>query len=117
MLDGKTNINFKETKKTPNFGAIDAKVLKHQKVCERLNAIYNKKNHDYGDSFSRTFQDWGIACAGIRIEDKLNRFKSLIKNEALVEDETLADTLIDMANYCIMTYMELVDEVEEETVR
>jgi len=39
---------------------------------------------------------------------KFNRLKNLIKGEqALVTDETTEDTLLDMANYCIMLKMEL----------
>lgn len=92
----------------------DPKVLQHARVCLMLNALYEKKNADYGDSFSKTFADWGPVCAGIRLEDKLNRFKSLVTSgDQKVSDESITDTLIDMANYAIMTYMELVKENPE----
>ena len=90
-------------------------VKKHFEVCQMLNDTYKKKNHDYGNSFGKTFQDWGISSAGVRIEDKFNRFKSLAQGkETLVNDETIADTLLDMANYCIMTYMELSNTKTDE---
>jgi hypothetical protein len=38
----------------------------------------------------------------IRLEDKLQRFKRLIKAENRVKDESIRDTLIDLANYAIM---------------
>lgn len=49
-----------------------------------------------------------MAMPRIRLSDKLNRFKMLSKGkDALVNDESIRDTLIDLANYAIMTIMEL----------
>lgn len=43
----------------------------------------------------------------IRLEDKLNRLKTLAKSEQMVADETIVDTLNDFANYAVMGRMEL----------
>ena len=46
--------------------------------------------------------------ARIRLSDKLERFKTLSKsNQPLINDESMKDTLLDLANYAIMTYMEI----------
>lgn len=82
------------------------KVRHHADICEELNEIYARKNHDYGDSFGKGYAEYGIVMAVIRLEDKLNRLKSLIKAEALVKDESINDTLMDLANYAIMTVIE-----------
>ncbi len=79
----------------------------HHNVCEELTALYRKKNHDYGDSFHMTYVKWGLPMAAIRLGDKLQRFETLIKAEGEVKDESVRDTLIDLANYAIMTVMEL----------
>lgn len=76
-------------------------------ICAELSDLYSRKNQDYGNSFHKTFEEYGVTMAAIRLEDKLNRFKRLIKNEAAVEDESIVDTLKDLANYAIMTLMEL----------
>lgn len=81
--------------------------IMHHKICEELTALYRKKNHDYGDSFHITFQKWGLPMAAIRLGDKLLRFETLIKSESEVKDESIRDTLIDLANYAILTVMEL----------
>lgn len=88
---------------------MDQKVQWHKELCERLNKIYEQKNHDYGDSFHETFKEEGLAMARIRLSDKLNRFKTLSKNtsDQKVNDESMIDTLMDLANYAIMTVMEL----------
>lgn len=79
----------------------------HKVVCNELNKLYARKNHDYGNSFHASYAEDGLLMAKIRIGDKYNRFKSLIKSDQKVKDESIRDTLIDMANYCIMAVMEL----------
>lgn len=75
-------------------------------VTDKLLDIYRKKNHDYGDAFTESMDEFGPISAAIRMNDKLKRFKSLINNnDALVKDESIADTVLDLANYAIMTYM------------
>lgn len=87
---------------------IPENVARHLKVCEELNKLYEKKNNDYGDSFSGTFKEFGFTMSAIRLQDKLERFKRLSKgNEANVKDESIRDTLVDLANYAIMTVMEI----------
>lgn len=83
-----------------------SKADKHKDICQQLNAIYIAKNHDYGDSFGETYQKLGIISAVTRITDKVNRLQSLATKEAQV-DESLIDTLMDLANYAIMTLIEL----------
>lgn len=90
------------------------KVERHKDLCLSLNTLYEKKNHDYGDSFHTTFEEEGMAMARIRLSDKLNRFKSLSRqeNEQRVTDESIKDTLLDLANYAIMTVLEM-EEAEK----
>lgn len=88
------------------------KYEKHIKICEKLNEIYINKNHDYGDSFGETFRKLGIVSAVTRITDKTNRLQSLCKKEQKVNDESIRDTLMDLANYAIMTIIELDEEKE-----
>lgn len=83
-------------------------VARHRKIVMGLNELYAKKNADYGDSFHETFKEEGMAMARIRLSDKLNRFKSLTRgNSQQVNDESIRDTLLDLANYAIMTVIEL----------
>lgn len=84
------------------------KVNLHAEICNELNTIYNNKNNDYGDAFGRTFEKLGLISAVTRISDKYNRLESLATStEQKVKDESIEDTLMDMANYCIMTIIEL----------
>lgn len=83
------------------------KINMHFEICKRLNALYAQKNHDYGDSFSKSYAEYGMTMPCIRLEDKLNRLKALtMKGEQQVSDESIEDTLLDLANYAIMTVVE-----------
>lgn len=84
--------------------------LRHNNICGELHELYSKKNHDYGDSFHKGYEEFGLTMAAIRISDKVNRFKTLVKTKGQVNDESIRDTLLDAANYCIMTVMELDKE-------
>lgn len=87
----------------------------HEELCEELHDLYLKKNNDYGDSFHTSFLEEGIAMPRIRLGDKFNRFKELSKsNNQQVKDESIEDTLIDLANYAIMTVVELRAKREDE---
>ena len=79
---------------------------KFEAITKKMHSIFRKKNHDYGNSFEQSLNEEGLAASRIRMGDKWNRFKQLSKGaEAQVNDESLRDTLIDMANYAIMTVM------------
>ena len=56
---------------------MNEKVLRHKEICDGLNELYARKNHDYGDSFHTTFVEEGLAMARIRLGDKFSRFKTL----------------------------------------
>lgn len=92
------------------------KIEHHASICEEINKLYERKNHDYGDSFHQTFVEEGMAMARIRLADKFSRFKTLsLGEEQKVNDESIRDTLIDLANYAIMTIleMEVADDVAD----
>lgn len=95
-----------------------------QKITERLiNSVTDKikftlfkKNQDYGDSFHKRFKEYGMTSALIRIEDKVERLKHIIKNGIDVKDETIDDTLQDLAGYAILTLVERMKVNEEVKV-
>lgn len=82
-------------------------VEKHKEICNYLTNLYAKKNHDYGDSVHDTFLKYGLTSFLVRMEDKLNRARTLNMTDALVNDEKITDTLLDLANYAIISVIEL----------
>lgn len=80
-----------------------------QEIADDIVVLLTKKNNDYGNSFSRQFQEYGMASSLIRLDDKLSRLKSLTVdgNEQQVTDESVRDTITDIVGYGILTLMEL----------
>lgn len=77
-----------------------------ENITKEMLDLYLKKNADYGDSFSRSLDEDGLLVSKIRLNDKLSRFSKLITlndHGGQVKDETIEDTLIDLANYAVMT--------------
>lgn len=78
------------------------------KVLLEMLDTYKKKNADYGNSFTETIQEFGYIPAVARINDKLKRVKNMVKgNEMHIVEETFRDNLVDIANYCVLTIMEV----------
>lgn len=97
-FDDLTDDKVKEatTKIDPNYNEF-AKYTNH--LAETL----KEKNDAYGDSFTKSVDDFGKTVIAVRLSDKFNRICNLIKRDEDKEnDESLADTLLDMAGYSIL---------------
>jgi len=95
---------------TYKVSAIDTSMSKtdmHTAICNELNDTYRRKNADYGDSFTE-LRDRLPNAILYRTYDKYMRLETLLKgSQAQVKDESIEDTLLDMANYCIMEVIEM----------
>jgi hypothetical protein len=68
---------------------------------------YARKNADYGDSFHTSVQKYGLIAALTRMSDKWNRLENLMLHGNGQVNESITDTLIDLAAYALMTVMEI----------
>ena len=78
-----------------------------KKITTDMFDLWKRKNADYGSSVSDTYRDFGLVSFLVRMQDKMNRLKTLTKQESMVKDEKIEDTLIDLANYSILALIEL----------
>ena len=86
------------------------KIELHKQICGNMHNTYKAKNADYGDSFTKVRREYPEAIC-IRLMDKLERLKTLYKgNEQRVKDESIDDTLLDIANYAVMELLERKNE-------
>ena len=65
------------------------------------NNLFINKNRDYGNSF----EDFGFIGILIRLNDKINRLKTICKNKNTSIDEKVEDTINDLYNYCVIGLM------------
>ena len=105
---------------------MNEKVLRHKEICDGLNELYARKNHDYGDQLSYHFRRGRSRYVSYPFGgDKFSRFKTLSRlscndrDQQQVTDESIRDTLLDLANYAIMTVLEMdtPDEKSCDSVR
>lgn len=84
------------------------KLKRLKEIHQQEESLYSERNEKYGDSFAKTFQEYGEAVALIRLEDKLNRAKTLVSMGLKGSNgESLIDTLMDLSNYANMAIIEL----------
>lgn len=85
-------------------------------LCKYIMDLHNRKNTDYGNAFHELYKKFGaLNYVYPRLYEKLSRVESLLRNKkeaktsdcALVADEKISDTLLDIATYCIMTVEEM----------
>ena len=106
--------------KTKEEYANKDRVETHKIICNELNEIYKNKNQNYGNSYAKTRRVMGRKAFLVRMMDKMHRLENMILNkDPDLVGESIEDTILDMANYCIMERVESVftknqDYIEEE---
>ena len=85
-----------------------------KEITEQMAKTFVAKNKDYGNSFDKTIDEEGYVAFQVRALDKLHRFKSIICNQKQeVKDESVIDTLHDLANYCIMCSIKIESDMSD----
>lgn len=85
-------------------------ITQHREIIDYLHNLYIDKNHDYGNSVHDTYVKYGLTSFLVRLEDKMNRARTLSMKDQKVNDEKMEDTLLDLANYAILAVIELRQE-------
>lgn len=104
----------KENKTNDTFRAIGAEVAAWleakkpqyaEEIVEEIAKLHDKKNNDYGGAYYEMLNECGTAAGSGIIYNKSRRLANLIKDktEQMVNDESIEDTLLDLASYAIMT--------------
>lgn len=81
----------------------------YQYILNNLEETYKNKNNDYGNSVADTYEKFGDISFLVRITDKYNRLMTLCNPNApeqKVKDEKIDDTILDLANYCLLWLVE-----------
>lgn len=80
-------------------------------VLKEMDVIHTRKNADYGNNFHKMYEKYGFLTALLRLTDKMERLENIYeKGEIQVKNESVEDTLIDLANYAVMAVVELWNE-------
>ena len=100
----RTSINEDNEKKLKNVKVEDDPFMEeYERIVTDTMNLCKKKNKDYGSSVQDTFKKFGDVSYLVRITDKYNRICSLLENGKVeVKDESITDTIVDLANYCFL---------------
>lgn len=81
---------------------VTPKSMEHQ--YDHQLATFKRKNHDYGNSFEKSLDAFGLVAGIVRMSDKFERLVSLNdpSKDAQIASESLVDTLEDLSNYAAM---------------
>lgn len=83
---------------------VDENVETFANIVGEMTNLYAKKNHDYGNSFDEGCDKIGVGYPLGRLLDKMNRLIACMGKEAEMQvNESIEDTLIDLACYSVMT--------------
>ena len=76
-------------------------------LLKKMQDTHARKNSDYGDAAYKGYKKYGDYYFLVQLNNKLSRLESLTigNTKQQVMDESIDDTLMDMANYAIM-YLE-----------
>ena len=95
------NVSQDEDKKDPGD------YYRYSNILKRMDDTHTRKNNDYGDAAYQGYKKYGDYYFMVQLHNKLSRLESLtIGNKTQqVKEESIDDTLLDMANYAVM-YLE-----------
>ena len=83
---------------------VDDKVEMFSNIVTEMTELYAKKNHDYGNSFDEGCDKIGTGYSLGRLLDKMNRLIACMgKEDEMQVNESIEDTLTDLACYSVMT--------------
>ena len=83
---------------------VDNNVNMFASICNQMIQLYARKNHDYGNSFDEGCKKIGTGYPLGRLLDKMNRLIACMgKEETMQINESIEDTLTDLACYSVMT--------------
>lgn len=71
-------------------------------ILLEMNDTYDIRNKEYGDSFSKLYDELGQTACVSQIYHKMSRLINETKKGEIKED-----TLLDLANYVAMTLLEI----------
>lgn len=84
------------------------------KITSDIVDLLVRKNANYGNSFDRQMDEYGMIAAVIRLDDKMSRLRALTKGEPDKVGESVDDTLRDIVGYTLLTLNWLANQSGED---
>lgn len=82
-----------------------------KKITQEMDELFEKKNNNYGNSFTSLYEKFGMLSGLVPLHNKLERVTTLVQG-AKNNFESIEDTLIDLATYSVMLLVNVRREKE-----
>ena len=91
---------------------IEQEIKEFERLTRMMAGTFKQKRNDYGQSTTETFEKFGPVSMLTRMHDKMARLDRILGQNVVrqVNDERVDDTLLDLANYALITIIELDKE-------
>lgn len=71
-------------------------------ICNQMIELNIRKSNDYGASYQNLLREFGDVAAVIPLQNKLDRIKNIIRKGGKANNESLQDSVLDLACYAVM---------------
>jgi hypothetical protein len=83
-------------------------------LTARMSDTFARKRQNYGQTTTETFRKFGPISMLTRMHDKMGRLDNLLgRGETDLCSESIEDTLLDLANYALITILEITKHMSE----
>lgn len=88
---------------------IKEEIVVFNTLTKQMSDTFAKKRKDYGQTTTETYDKFGPVSMLTRMHDKMGRLDNLLgkAQENNVLNESIEDTLLDLANYALITILEM----------
>lgn len=87
---------------------INEEIKEFKQLTQQMNDTFANKRRDYGQTTSETYDKFGPVSMLTRIYDKVGRLENILcKTGKNYVGEKVEDTLLDLANYALITILEI----------
>ena len=87
---------------------IQKEIKMFDELTKQMSSTFAAKRKDYGQTTSETYDKFGPVSMLVRMHDKMGRLDNLLgKSMKNNVGEKVEDTLLDLANYALITILEI----------
>lgn len=86
---------------------LEKEIQIHSKILDDIHFMFKSKRKDYGPTTEMLLKKYGPVSMLTFLYTKLERVSNLIMSDQAPNHESVKDTLLDLANYCIIWLLEM----------
>ena len=86
---------------------LEHEIQVHKAITDAIHKTFKSKRQDYGQTTTMLLKKYGPVSMLTLLYTKLERIDNLTMNNKTPNNESVRDSLLDLANYCIIWLVEM----------